>query len=75
MYRGAVKLIDLATYIAVEKLENQGDFVPLDFLRLDLRGNPSLCDVWLPGSGPNIIIVRHSSLVWGAPIGVSPSCS
>ena len=45
MYRDTVKSTDMATHIAVDKLENQGGFIPLDFLRLDLRGNPSLGDI------------------------------
>ena len=47
------------TDLSIDKLEYKSDFVPLYVLRLDLRREPTLRVIKLPGSGPDIIGVSH----------------
>ena len=58
--RKVYSLSGAATHLAINKLEDQSNFVPFRSFRFDLRSNPSLRNVRLPGSGPDIIVVRHA---------------
>ena len=46
-------------YLSIVELEDQLDFVALDILCLDLRGNPLLIRVGLPSPCADIVEMRH----------------
>ena len=52
-------LFPKTAHLAIRKLKDQLDLVPLNLLRLDLRGHPSFCRIGLPRPCPNIITVCH----------------
>lgn len=47
------------THIAAFEAEDKLDLVPVDDLLLDLRGNPSLGGIGLPGARANLVEGRH----------------
>lgn len=52
-------LLSKIAHLAIRKLKDQLDLVPLNLLGLDLRGNPSFRGIGLPRPRPDIIAVCH----------------
>ena len=50
-------IVMIVWYLSVGQLEDQLDLVSVHNLLLDLRGNPSLCGIRLPGPSANIVVV------------------
>ena len=49
------------THVAIDKFQEQGDFVPLNLFRRDLRRDPSFSRIRLPDSSADIVIVSHGT--------------
>lgn len=52
-------------YLAILQSEDQRDLVAVDILAGDLRGDPALGRVGLPGLGTDIVGMRHGGGIMG----------
>jgi hypothetical protein len=58
------------THVAILKLEGQLDFGPINGLVDELRSNPTLGSVWLPGSCANLVGRCHDGDMTGRKAGM-----
>jgi len=62
-------------YLAILEGKDERNFVAGHLFVCDLRGHPALGSIGLPGTGADVVDVRHGGRVWVCKCWCSSSCS